>query len=88
MKAAYYRGNLTTTVSVLPIPIVTIVSADWDPVTLLFKVQANTSYANSILTDGTDAALLALLPPLFRQRHCESRIKWLGLQPESAVRLG
>ena len=61
VKAAYYGGNLTTTVSVLPIPIVTIVSADWETVTLHFIVQANTSYANSILTDGTDAALLALL---------------------------
>jgi hypothetical protein len=56
LKATYNGGNLTTTMSVLPIPTVTIVSADWDPVTLLFKVQANTSYANSILTYGTDAA--------------------------------
>ncbi|MEI7821211.1 MAG: hypothetical protein WCK55_09865 [Verrucomicrobiota bacterium] len=56
IKASYNGANLTTTMTVFPVPTVTIVSADWDPVTLLFKVQANTSYANSILTFGTDAA--------------------------------
>ena len=54
VKATYDGGNLTTSVSVNPIPTVTIVSADWDPTTLLFKVKADTSYANSIMTFGTD----------------------------------
>lgn len=56
VKAAYNGGNISATSVVNPIPTVTIVAADWDPVTLLFKVQANTSYANSIMTYGTDAA--------------------------------
>ncbi len=56
VTAACNGTSLTSTVSVQPVPTVTITSADWDPVTLLFKVQAETSYANSILTYGTDAA--------------------------------
>lgn len=56
VKATYNGGNLTTTTTVNPVPTVTITSASYDPVTQLFKVQANTSYANSILTYGTDAA--------------------------------
>ncbi|KAB2663474.1 MAG: hypothetical protein DVB31_10750 [Verrucomicrobia bacterium] len=56
VKATYGGGNLGTTVSVNPIPTVTLLSADWDPTTLLFKVKADTSYANSIMTFGTDAA--------------------------------
>lgn len=54
VKATYNGGSLSTTIMVNPIPTVTIVSADWDPTTLLFKVKADTSYADSILTFGTD----------------------------------
>ncbi len=56
VKATYNGGNLSTTTNVYPIPTVTITAADYDPVTMLFKVKASTSYANSILTFGTDAA--------------------------------
>ncbi len=41
----------------------TIVSADYDPVTQLFKVKAETSYANSIGTFGTDAAMTYRFAP-------------------------
>ncbi|MEQ1884222.1 MAG: hypothetical protein ABL967_04120 [Bryobacteraceae bacterium] len=52
---ASFNGSSATGVSNLnPVPTVTITSADWDPLTLLFKVQADTSYANSILTYGVD----------------------------------
>ena len=54
VKASYNGGNLSTTTSVNPIPTVTITAADWDPTTLLFKVKADTSYPNSIMTFGTD----------------------------------
>ncbi len=54
VKATYNGGNLSTTIAVNPIPTVTITSADWDPATLLFKVKADTSFANSIMTFGTD----------------------------------
>jgi hypothetical protein len=56
VKATYNGGNLSTTVMVNPVPTVTITSATYDPVTQLFKVQADTSFANSILTFGTDPA--------------------------------
>ncbi len=56
VQASYNGSSLSATTSVLPVPTVTILSADWDPVTLLFKVVADTSYANSVLTFGTDAA--------------------------------
>jgi hypothetical protein len=56
VKASYNGANLTTTTNVNPIPTVTILSADWDPTTLLLKIKADTSYANSILTYGTDTS--------------------------------
>ncbi len=58
LKATYNGGSLTTTVFVNPIPTVTIVQADYLTDTKMFKVQATTSFTNSILTYGTspDAA--------------------------------
>ncbi|MCX6613344.1 MAG: hypothetical protein NTW74_21155 [Acidobacteria bacterium] len=55
VRADYNASRATATVSVNPIPKVTILSADWSPDTKLFKVQATTTYANSTLTYGTVA---------------------------------
>ncbi|MEQ1947319.1 MAG: hypothetical protein ABL995_09020 [Bryobacteraceae bacterium] len=54
ITASFNGSSATGTTNLNPVPTVTISSADWDPVTLLFKVQADTSYANSILTYGLD----------------------------------
>lgn len=54
IKATYNGGNLTTTVTVAPIPPVTIVSADYYLDTLMFKVVATTTETNPVLTFGTD----------------------------------
>lgn len=56
VKATGTDSNLTTIVTVSPIPPISIVSADWDPDTLLFKVQANSTDNTPILTYGGDAA--------------------------------
>jgi hypothetical protein len=54
VKASYNGSEVTGTISVNPIPTVIIAQAEYSPDTKLFKVQASTSYANSILTYGTD----------------------------------
>ena len=60
VKAAYNTSNLSTTIQVVPPPTVTIVKADYYTDTNLLKVSATTSYANSILTFGTDPNLPAI----------------------------
>jgi hypothetical protein len=54
IKATYNNSSITTTVSVAPIPTITIIQADYLTDTHMFKVQATTSFANSVLTFGTD----------------------------------
>lgn len=54
VKATYNGSNSTGLIAVSPIPTVTIISAEYFLDTKLFKVQANTTFANSILTYGTD----------------------------------
>ena len=54
VKAVYNGSQVTGTISVNPTPTVTIVSAEYFTDTQLFKVQASTSWANSIMTFGTD----------------------------------
>ena len=54
VKATYNGGNLSTNVTVSPIPPVTILSADYYLDTQMFKVVASTPDANPILTYGTD----------------------------------
>ncbi len=56
VNAAYNGTTVSGSTNVNPIPTVTIISASYDPTTLLFKVSASTSYANSILTYGTTSA--------------------------------
>lgn len=56
VKASGNGSNLSTTVTLSPIPPISIVSADWDPDTLLFKVQANSTDTTAILTYGTNAS--------------------------------
>jgi hypothetical protein len=55
VKATSNSTNLTTTVTVNPIPPITITLAEWDPDTLLFKVQVTTNDNTAIFTFGTDA---------------------------------
>ncbi len=57
VKAAYNASSITTTIQVVPIPTVTIVQADYYTDTQLLKVAATTTYANSVLTYGTDPNL-------------------------------
>jgi len=54
VKATYGSSSITTTVSVAPIPTVTIVQADYLIDLQLLKVAATTTFANSVLTYGTD----------------------------------
>lgn len=54
VKATYQSSNFTTTVSVAPIPTITITQAEYWIDLKLFKVAATTSFANSVLTFGTD----------------------------------
>lgn len=56
VQASYNGSVINGTVAVNPIPKVTIISAEYFTDTKLFKVQANTTFANSILTYGADAA--------------------------------
>ncbi len=60
VKATYNTSNITATIQVIPIPTVTIVQADYYTDTKLFKVAATTTYANSVLTYGTDPNLAAI----------------------------
>jgi hypothetical protein len=54
VKAVYGASSITTTVSVAPIPTVTIVQADYLIDLQMLKVAATTTFANSVLTFGTD----------------------------------
>lgn len=54
VKATYNTSNITTTVSVAPIPTITIVQADYLTDLQLLKIGATTTFANSVLTFGTD----------------------------------
>jgi hypothetical protein len=54
VKAVYNGTTAGMTIMVNPIPTVTITTAEYLTDLQLFKVQASTSYANSILTYGTD----------------------------------
>jgi hypothetical protein len=57
ITANFNGTTATTTMDVNPIPTVTITAADYILDTQMFKVKATTSYANSILTFGTDPKL-------------------------------
>jgi hypothetical protein len=50
------NSSVSTSATLNPIPPITLVSADWDPDTLLFKVQADSPDLTAILTFGTTAA--------------------------------
>jgi hypothetical protein len=54
VKATYDNSNITTTVSVAPIPTITITQADYLIDLQMFKVAATTTFANSVLSFGTD----------------------------------
>jgi uncharacterized membrane protein YgcG len=54
IKATYGTSTITTTVSVAPIPTITITQADYLIDLQMLKVAATTSFANSVLTFGTD----------------------------------
>ena len=54
VKASYNGSNISTTVSVAPIPTITITQADYLTDLHMFKVAATTSFANSVLSFGTD----------------------------------
>jgi hypothetical protein len=54
VKATYGTSNITTTVSVAPIPTITVIQADYLIDLQMLKVAATTSFANSVLSFGTD----------------------------------
>ena len=54
VKAVYNGTVASATIMVNPIPTVTITTAEYLTDLQLFKVQATTTYANSVLTYGTD----------------------------------
>ena len=54
MKAILGASNVTANISVLPIPTITIVQADYFTDTHLFKVAATTTNTNATFTFGTD----------------------------------
>lgn len=54
VTAAYNGGSLSATAVVNPLPTVVISQADYLTDTHMLKVMATTSYANSVLTYGTD----------------------------------
>jgi hypothetical protein len=53
VKASYNGSGVTGSIAVNPVPTVTITSAEYFTDTQLFKVQASTTFANSVLTYGT-----------------------------------
>ena len=57
ITASYNGSSVVSILQVNPIPLVTILTAEYNTSTKIFKVTANTSYANSILTYGTDPKL-------------------------------
>lgn len=54
LRASYNGSQATTTVTLSPLPMVTILTADYKPSTMMLKVDATTSYANSTLTYGSN----------------------------------
>ncbi len=54
VKASYNGSSITTTVSVAPIPTISIIQADYLTDLKMLKVQATTTFANSVLSFGTD----------------------------------
>lgn len=54
LKATYGASNITANISILPIPTITIVQADYFTDTHLFKVAATTTNLNAAFTYGTD----------------------------------
>ncbi len=54
IKAVYNGSTVTTTVSVAPIPTITVTQAVYLIDLQLLKISATTSFANSVLTFGTD----------------------------------
>jgi len=54
IKAVLGTSSITTTVSVAPIPTITVLQADYLIDLQMLKVAATTSFANSVLTFGTD----------------------------------
>src|SRR5438094_8268879 len=54
LKAIYGTSNITGNISILPIPTITIVQADYFTDTQVFKVAATTTNLNATFTFGTD----------------------------------
>ncbi len=54
LKATYGSSNITSNISILPIPTITIVQADYFTDTHMFKVAATTTNLNATFTYGTD----------------------------------
>lgn len=54
LKAVLGTSSVTTNISILPIPTITIVQADYFTDTHLFKVAASTTNLNATFTYGTD----------------------------------
>lgn len=60
IKATYNTSNISAPIQVVPTPTVIIIKADYYTDLNLLKVQASTTYANSVLTFGTDPNLPSL----------------------------
>ena len=60
VKASLGASNVTSNISVLPIPTIVIVQADYFTDTHLFKVAATTTNLNATFTFGTDPLLGAI----------------------------
>ena len=54
LKASYGTSNITSNISILPIPTISIVQADYFTDTHMFKVAATTTNLNATFTYGTD----------------------------------
>ena len=54
IRASYNGSQVTGTVTLAQLPTVTIILADYKPLTQLLKIDATTSYANSTLTFGSN----------------------------------
>ena len=60
MKAVLGTSSITTNISILPIPTITIVQADYYTDTHVLKVAATTTNLNATFTFGTDPLLGAI----------------------------
>jgi hypothetical protein len=60
LKATLGTSNITTNISILPIPTIVIVQADYFTDTHIFKVAATTTNLNATFTFGTDPLLGAI----------------------------